>query len=211
MWASLWGTQDWAPCPPTAGRPGQPGWSAVLTESKEGSAANSNGPTAASSEHLANWPGDGRLMSWNPGLPTSLPPFSSPPGAARGGGEGQGAGPGGTKALVIFKAAWWIQFQEEGERRGAEGPGPPVRCPLSFPRCRAERERERRLPFSCGTFSPTLSGIFQPSSPPHLPHPVPQAVVGKPKGAGGQVCWPPQHLRPTASLSRRLGMEPEFS
>lgn len=142
MWASLWGTQDWAPCPPTAGRPGQPGWSAVLTESKEGSAANPNGPTAASSEHLANWPGDGRLMSWNPGLPTSLPPFSSPPGAARGGGEGQGAGPGGTKALVIFKAAWWIRYQEEGERRGAEGPGPPVRCPLSFPRCRAERERE---------------------------------------------------------------------
>lgn len=112
----------------------------MLTESRESSAANPNGPTAASSEHLANWPGNGQLMSWNPGLPPSLPPFSSPPGAARGGGEGQGAGPGGTKALVIFKAVWWIRFQEEGERRGAEGPGPPVRCPLSFPRCRAERK-----------------------------------------------------------------------
>lgn len=52
-----------------------------------------------------------------------------------------GAGPGGTKTLVIFKAAQWIRFQEEGERRGAEGPGPPASCPLSFPRCRAERER----------------------------------------------------------------------
>ena len=141
MWASLWGTQDWAPCPPTAGRPGQPGWSAVLAESREGSAANPNGPTTASSEHLAGWPGDGQLMSWNPGLPPSLPPSSSPPGAARGGGEGQGAGPGSTKALVIFKTAQWIRFQEEGERRGAEGPGPPASCPLSFPRCRAERER----------------------------------------------------------------------
>lgn len=95
MRASLWGTQGWAPCPVVAERPDRPGWSALVAESREGSAADPGGHTAASSVHLGNWPGDARLMSWNSGLPPSLPPSSSPLGAAGGGGEGQGVGQGG--------------------------------------------------------------------------------------------------------------------
>ena len=72
-----------------------------------------------------------------------------------------------------------------------------------------QREREETSVQLQNIF--TNSGIFQPSSCSHLPHPVPQAVVGKPKGAGGQVCWPPQHLHPSTPLSGQLGMEPEFS
>ena len=86
-----------------------------------------------------------------------------------------------------------------------EGPGPPARRPLSFPRCRAERERER------GDFVSAAEGVHQlclefsnPAPLSTCPIQTHRLVLGKPGGAGGQVCWPlstssPQRLCPGGS------------
>ena len=101
-----------------------------------------------------------------------------------------------------------------------EGPGPPARHPLSFPRCRAERER--------GDFISAAEGVHElclefssPAPLPTCPIHAHRLVLGKPKGAGEQVCWPlststPQHLCPgglgrSLSFPRRdLALGPRF-